>query len=54
MDGELFQILGQAVGGEKKVAASYGHKIYAARKEGIWRGFAKSAVSSFLAVGVEI
>ena len=38
----------------KEVAASYGHRIYAGRQEGMWRGFAKSAVSAFLAVGVEI
>ena len=38
----------------KEVTTSYGHRIYAGRKEGMWRGFAQSAVSSFLAVGVEI
>jgi len=38
----------------KEAAASYGHKIYAARKEGMWRQFANGAACSFLAVGVEM
>jgi hypothetical protein len=38
----------------KQAATSYGHVIYAARKEGMWTGFATSAVASFLEVGMNI
>ncbi|KAF8238613.1 hypothetical protein L208DRAFT_1045311, partial [Tricholoma matsutake] len=36
----------------KKSAKSYGHIVYAARKEGMWHRFATLAVASFRNVGI--
>ena len=38
----------------KTASKSYGHAVYAARKQAMWLRFATSAVSSFSIVGIHV